>query len=56
MPRNPYHNNQLKYKLDNNEIEILDDAWKFIKDFRITKISRTKYREYIIDKMKKNII
>lgn len=52
MSLNPYHNNQLIYNLDDSEIELLDNVWKFIGDFRITKISRTKYREYIVNKIK----
>jgi hypothetical protein len=54
MIQNPYLGEKIKYKLDDEEIKKIDHVWKFIKYFRSTKISRSKYRKYMINKIKLN--
>lgn len=53
MKKNPYNDKILKFPLLKNEIKILDKVWEFMDDFRETKLTRNKYKKYIINKMNK---
>jgi hypothetical protein len=52
MKINPYNNNKLKFPLLKKELKILDKVWEFMNDFRDTKITRSKYKKYIVLKIK----
>lgn len=51
---NPYTNKFLKYKLKNKDIKQIDNVWNFLNIFRITQTTRKKYRDCIIDNIRKN--
>jgi hypothetical protein len=44
---NPYNNNNLKYPLTETEMNLIDNVWEFMNNFRETKITRDKYRRHI---------
>jgi hypothetical protein len=46
---NIYTNKYNKYNLSNNEINNIDKAWELISDFSQTNLSRSGYRNYIIN-------
>lgn len=50
---NPYNNINLKFTLNNKELEVLDEIWVFIDNFRISELTRSKYRNKIINLIKK---
>jgi hypothetical protein len=52
MKKNPYNNIKLKFPLSERELKNIDKVWEFINDFRETKITRNKYKKYIIKKLK----
>ena len=49
---NPYNDKNLFFPLFEDEIKILDNVWNFLDEFREGKITRSKYRKYIIEKIK----
>lgn len=49
--KNAYTNKTNRFKFKIKELKNLDKAWNLINEFRITKISRAKYRKNIIDKI-----
>jgi hypothetical protein len=51
MKINPYNNKNLKFPLLKKELKVLDKVWEFINDFRETKITRSKYKKYITEKI-----
>lgn len=51
---NPYNNINLKFQLNNKELEVLDKVWEFIDNFRISELTRSKYRNKIINLIKEN--
>ncbi len=52
MDFNPYNNNNLKFPLSIKELKMLDETWKFLTDFRETKLTRKKYKIYMTQKIK----
>lgn len=47
-----YTDKILKYPLKRKELKLLDDVWNFLDIFRITFITRSEFRDYIINQIK----
>jgi hypothetical protein len=45
---NPYNNIDLKFSLTNEETKYIDEMWVFIDVFRVSELTRSKYRAKII--------
>jgi hypothetical protein len=50
------YNNNLKFPLDDNEIKNIDNVWNFMNKFRITELTRYKYRNKITNKIKNDYL
>lgn len=49
---NPYNNIDLKFPLTIKEIKNIDNMWEFINNFRLSELTRSKYRKSIISLIK----